>query len=133
MVWLFQVKEQGFSGFERMDRIIAGDLRAGSITCQQGRAIEGQAAAHDLEPKAPAWPQLMRDGLAWREAQAVDFRILMDGGRIIAAIRRDHEDFGIAITFGFGMPLCITGGEASLRRQDPDLQQVEVLFGGSAG
>lgn len=58
----------------------------------EGVVGDGDISVNELEPCAAAGCEVVGDGFAGGEADAVDVGVLMDGGGVFAAVRGDDED-----------------------------------------
>jgi len=125
-----QIEEQGFSGFGGGEGEHAGLFGAGGVAGGERFAVEGKFTLSDVEPGTAARGELVGDGLARCEADAVNVGVLMNGRGLVAAVGRNYENFRCVGMFGFRVPLVVAGLETGFAGLDPDLEEVGEFAGG---
>ncbi len=122
-----QIEQDRLSRPRRGERERSGFFGARAVTGRQRHAVEGQSTLGNVQPRAPARLQVVRHRLSGLEPDAIDVRVLMNGRRAVAPVRRDDQHLGGVGVFGLRMPLGVAGRQAALARLNPDLQEVQRL------
>ena len=81
-----QVEKNRFGQPRRGEGQFAGPLGARAIAGLQFNAVDRQRTFGDLQPRTPTRLEVVRDGLAGLEPNAIDVRVLMNRRRTVAAI-----------------------------------------------
>src|SRR3954454_11483193 len=128
-----QVEQQYFCALKPFDRDLLFVADGGSVALLQLFAIELHCATRYLEPAIAAFSECMRHLLLRFEQRNEQARVLVDSDRAITTVgRSDHAQLA-ELLLARERLLLVSGLNAVLFREDPDLQQMNgVRLGGVA-